>query len=295
MTCKNMWIARMDQTPYGPIPRYVPCGHCDDCWRSKRREWAFRCSAEARNAFYTLFLTLTYAETDNVERYEYVQKFYKKLRKKGYKFRYFGCTEYGDIFGRLHHHLILFLRDYDYGPWSECRPKIASDIQSAWQYGHVHVMLANVKTINYVVGYVEKKLVEKEKRVHNFMSLRDPIGWSYAKIGLDFLRSQGYDVFEGQKFAIPRAFKKRANIEQTTRNLYEKFKQSEQRRLEADERTGKSSEQRAYEEFQVNREISRRNEARRRLKGCRVREIMRVSRELSRASSDGSQESAKIQ
>lgn len=288
MTCKNMWIARMDQTPYGPIPRYVPCGRCDDCIRSKRREWAYRCSAESRRATLTIFLTLTYEQTDNVERYEYVQKFFKKLRKRGRIFRYFGCTEFGDTFGRLHHHILLFFSDKFVDTWLDLRPQLVKQIQDCWQHGFVHVLLANVKTINYVTGYIDKKLLDKERRVHNFMSLRDPIGWSYAKIGLDFLRSNGYDVFDGQKVSIPRAFKKRAEIQQTTRDVYERFKEEERVRLETEQRRGKTSWDIDYEEFRVGREVQRRNEARRGVKGRRVCEIMRKFSQFSSSGADGS-------
>ena len=198
MSCKNMWIATVDQTPYGAIPRYVPCGKCDECLKAKRREWAYRCYAESKTSDITLFVTLTYAETDNIERYEYLQKYYKKLRKAGLKFRYFGCTEYGDTFGRLHHHILFFLNDDSKLSWPELKKKISDVLQAKWPYGHVMTLLSSEATINYTVGYIEKKLLEKENRVHNFMSLREPIGLDYAKIGLDFLKQNRYDVFNGQ-------------------------------------------------------------------------------------------------
>lgn len=286
MTCLNKWIARVDQTPYGAIPRFVPCGTCDACLKAKRREWAYRCYAEAKVSDLTLFVTLTYAKTDNVERYEYLQKYYKKLRKAGLNFRYFGCTEYGDMFGRLHHHLLIFVSDFGMRTWKEVRPDFVDLLSKKWPHGHVEVLIASEATINYTVGYIEKKLLDKERRVHNFMSLRNPIGFDYAKIGLDFLKSNRYDVFKGQKYAIPRAFKKRFDIKITDRELYDEQQKRYQRDLEVEQKTGKSYIDIDFEQTRSNQEVQRRNEARRRAKGCSVRKILRKYGQLSLHDSD---------
>ena len=280
MACKNMWIATVDQTPYGPIPRYVPCGKCEECLKAKRREWAYRCYAESKMSDITLFVTLTYADTDNIERYEYLQKYYKKLRKAGLKFRYFGCTEYGDTFGRLHHHILFFLTDDSKLSWPELKTKISDVLQKKWPYGHVMTLLSSEATINYTVGYIEKKLLEKEKRVHNFMSLRDPIGLDYAKKGLDFLRQNRYDVFNGQKYAVPRAFQKRLKLEKTKQELYNEQQERYKQDAELEQRTGKTNCQIDREQILVDKEIQRRNEARRRAQGHSVRKILRFSRQL---------------
>lgn len=229
----------------------------------------------------TLFVTLTYAETDNIERYEYLQKYYKKLRKAGLKFRYFGCTEYGDTFGRLHHHILFFLTDDSKLSWPELQKKIGDVLQKKWPYGHVMVLLSSEATINYTVGYIEKKLLEKERRVHNFMSLRDPIGLDYAKIGLDFLKQNRYDVFNGQKYAVPRAFQKRFKLKKTQQELYNEQQERYKQDAEAEQRTGKNYCQLDREQTLVNQEIQRRNEARRRSKGHSVCKILRVARQLS--------------
>ena len=229
----------------------------------------------------TLFVTLTYAETDNIERYEYLQKYYKRLRKAGLQFRYFGCTEYGDTFGRLHHHILFFLTDDSKLSWPELKNKISDVLQKKWPYGHVMVLLSSEATINYTVGYIEKKLLEKEKRVHNFMSLREPIGLDYAKIGLDFLKQNHYDVFNGQKYAVPRAFQKRFSLEKTKQELYNEQQERYRKDAELEQRTGKTHCQVDREQVLVDKEVQRRNEARRRAKGHSIRKILRFSGEFS--------------
>lgn len=286
--CYYSWIADVKQTPYGTLSQWVPCGKCEACRRKKRRLWASRCSAEAHTSDVTLFVTLTYKQTDNIERYEYVQKFFKRLRKKGYKFSYFGCTEYGDSFGRLHHHILFFLRETFFLDWPSACNVVRSDFESCWPHGFVQVLIANIKTINYCTGYVDKKLLDENRRAHNFMSLKNPIGYDYAKKGLDFLRANGYDVFDGQKVAIARCFKERFDIKKSVRELYNEQEERDVYIDAFEQRTGKSYQRHVDELACVDKSLQFRREAQRRAKGCRVSQIMRKHGQLSRVCEDGS-------
>lgn len=93
----------------------IPCGKCDACKKAYRRMWSLRAEAEARLYKDNCFVTLT-MDNDNVTKEvskEHLQKFFRALRDKGYKFRYFACGEYGrhPMTGdreRPHYHAILF-------------------------------------------------------------------------------------------------------------------------------------------------------------------------------------------
>lgn len=279
--CFNSWLAQVKDTPYGTLFEWVPCGRCEFCRRKKRRQWAARCMAEAKTSDITLFSTLTYSETDNIERYDYVQKFFKKLRKRGYKFRYFGCTEFGDTFGRLHHHILLFFRDSVWSCWPDVANDVKADIQACWTHGHVQTVVANIKTINYCVGYVDKKLLDENRRAHNFMSLRDPIGTDYVKIGLDFLKSKGYDIFDGQKVSIARCFKERYQIKKTVREKYEEQERRYKQIESFEQERGRSYDGYIDELARVDKSLQFRREAQRRAKGCAVSKVLRRAGQLS--------------
>lgn len=114
----------------------VPCGLCDGCRLDYGKEWAVRCSLEAREYEHNYFVTLTYndafvpmsahdcfdPETGEVLsedwtmtlNYRDLQKFWKRLRvkfarEKGFTgLRYYACGEYGPKNMRPHFHAILF-------------------------------------------------------------------------------------------------------------------------------------------------------------------------------------------
>lgn len=96
----------------------LPCGKCFGCRFDRARSWAARIMHEASLYDHNMFLTLTYND-DHLPRLpdgtatlnkEDITKFFKRLRKhySGVKIRYYQVGEYGDNFGRPHHHAIVF-------------------------------------------------------------------------------------------------------------------------------------------------------------------------------------------
>lgn len=136
------------------------------------------------------FITLTYSDDElpYVETPEGhlpslcrrdVQLFVKRLRKKLSKhfgelgrFRFYICGEYGPQTNRPHYHGILFGVDAGYADW----------INRAWSQGMTSVFPATTETMQYVAGYVTKKIVKprtkKDYRVKEFglMSRKPGIG-----------------------------------------------------------------------------------------------------------------------
>lgn len=192
----------------------VPCGHCLECIKRRRKTWAIRCELEAKEHAQNCFITLTYDD----EHYpgqiikKDVQLFIKYLaRETGWKQRYFLCGEYGNK-GRGHYHLILFgffpvdakpVCKTESGVWSYSS-KLISDI---WKKGFCMVEDFAPAAASYVAGYVEKKLGDRDCFV--LMSTRPGIGRSYVEKKLDSIYQYDNLVSKnGSIFGIPRYFDK---------------------------------------------------------------------------------------
>lgn len=161
---------------------YVPCGRCAWCRRDKRNEWVLRFEVEQKDNLYTNFVTLTYNEENLPFFYDEitgecgyrasksdVQKFIKRLRKIGYKFKYFIVSELGPKNQRPHYHGLFFSNDL-----------ISSDvIQDKWNKGFTSSFPATPGAMRYVTKYILKG----NDRENNFMlcSKRPAIGSSYVK------------------------------------------------------------------------------------------------------------------
>lgn len=149
-------------------PIEIPCGSCIGCRMAHAKEWAVRCVLE-RDYFSQddcYFLTLTYDNAhlpkDRQLCKEDLQKFWKRLRKAGYKFRYFACGEYGETYQRPHFHAIVFglhLEDLRFYSLSDRKSTLyfSKTIEDAWPLGMSCLGYADIGSIAYTAGYVEKK------------------------------------------------------------------------------------------------------------------------------------------
>lgn len=196
---------------------YVPCGKCAWCRRAKRNEWVLRFGVEMRDNLYTKFVTLTYddnfvptavnedGEIREVVVKEHVQKFFKRLRKKGYKFKYFAVSEYGPKSGRPHYHALIFTND-----------NIDNEvIQNDWPYGFTTTYDSDEGALRYVTKYILKG----SDRDGNFMlcSKRPSIGSSFVNDSnlhtYQFNEEDGVYGFtfpkNGQALPMPRYYKKK--------------------------------------------------------------------------------------
>lgn len=161
-----------------------PCGQCLACRINRRRVWTHRLMLEALDHESSSFITLTYAD-------EFLpispdkpvptlckrdaQLFLKRLRKRlTFPFRYYLCGEYGGLNGRPHYHAILF----------GVPAAHAEDIDKAWSIdsvsmGRIDVQEANQNNIQYVAGYVTKKMSRLDNglsREFSIMSRKPGIG-----------------------------------------------------------------------------------------------------------------------
>ncbi len=152
----------------------VPCGRCVGCKLERSRQWAVRCMHEASLHADTSFITLTY-DDEHVPRFGSLlmddwQKFFKRLRKRCGKVRFFGCGEYGEQFGRPHYHACLFGLDFsDKFEWtvrgghSVFRSPL---LESVWTYGQSEIGSLTFESAAYVARYCVKKITGKMAEAH---------------------------------------------------------------------------------------------------------------------------------
>lgn len=144
----------------------LPCGRCISCRLEHSRQWAVRCMHEAQMHEENSFITLTYAPehlpTDHSIHKSHIQKFFKRLRKRGIQFRYFACGEYGEQKGRPHYHAIIFGHSF---PDKQLKKLTRSGDQlyqsdildKTWNLGHAWIGSVTFQSAAYVARYVMKK------------------------------------------------------------------------------------------------------------------------------------------
>ena len=127
------------------------CGQWMPCRVNKYREWVGRMMMESMEHQSSCFITLTFNEEclpGAGLQNRPLQLFLKRLRQKVGALRYFAVGEYGDQTWRPHYHLIVF----------GVSPVQEELIRSCWTLGYVHVGTAELGSMNYIVGYVLKKI-----------------------------------------------------------------------------------------------------------------------------------------
>lgn len=165
MLCKKPFIGHA-AVPFG-------CGQCLPCRIKRRRIWTHRLLLESFTHGDSAFVTLTYSQESIPDNGSLVPKdtqdWLKRFRKAfPGKIRYFLVGEYGDDSQRPHYHAILFgyptcLRGRTDHRLSVCCPNCEL-IKTTWKKGGVDLRGVGKESIQYVSGYVVKKLNGKDER-----------------------------------------------------------------------------------------------------------------------------------
>lgn len=200
-------------------PLELPCGSCAGCRAARARHWAIRCMHEAECHDSNSFVTLTYNDTylpasGSLEVRDW-QLFAKKLRKRGYAFRYFMAGEYGEKTKRPHYHAIMFGQDFlDDAEMLKTKPHRlwrSPLLEDVWGRGHVTVGHVTMGSAAYVAQYCMKKWDAPEeygklRRPFVTMSRRPGLGtrW-FDKFGSDVFPSDEC-VVEGRRYSPPRFY-----------------------------------------------------------------------------------------
>lgn len=165
----------------------------------------------ADNAFVTLTYDEDHVPTDGSLRPGDLQGWLKRFRKaiEPRRVRYYAVGEYGEQTGRPHYHVALFgwpgcadgatrYGRYKYSCCEFCRT-----IHGSWNVGDIVSGELNAKSMQYVCGYVVKKMTKADDprlggRHPEFarMSLRPGIGYgALHKVAAELLR---YNMIEAQ-------------------------------------------------------------------------------------------------
>lgn len=223
----------------------LPCGTCIGCKSARATQWAHRCEHEASYHTDNIFLNLTY-DDENLPHAGHLDPralclFIKRLRKSAQctdnhmrtdehqRIRYFACGEYGERNHRPHYHAIIFgctfTDRYTVGAGKRGEPLYESDtLHSLWTAGLARFGDATPAAANYIAQYTLKKQrrSRRDDETEGYadedgvwipkpepflrMSLKPGIGVHWlTQYGNDLVH--GYLVQNGQKHAIPRAYK----------------------------------------------------------------------------------------
>lgn len=171
----------------------------------------------------SLFVTLTYDDDHLPPGSTLVKKdfqmFLKRLRYfiEPRQIKYFACGEYGSETLRPHYHAIIFgLSNLD-----------EPIISKAWTLGYNYVGSVTNDSINYVSGYIQKKLdgpmakaVYGSAKLIPFQLMSKGLGKQYVEKNREQLLQKIGLTVKGEEVSLPRYYKK--ILEVPTEVLYEK-------------------------------------------------------------------------
>lgn len=155
----------------------VACGQCIGCRVDRSKQWALRCTHEAKQHDQNAFITFTYDPehlpvTGSLRPRDF-RNFMKRLRKHIYpnKVRYFQCGEYGEGLQRPHHHAILF--GYEFPDRVPYKRNAQGDMiytselcDKIWSHGLTFHGSATFKSAGYISRYIMKKRNGDEAQNH---------------------------------------------------------------------------------------------------------------------------------
>lgn len=248
MTCLNplgAWYARTPNPDTGrtgvtfrmrdgwvDMPVDLPCGRCVGCLADKASAWAVRCYHESTQHERCCFATLTYRDPppDKVSKDD-LQRFFKRLRWKGYKFRYFAVGEYGSLTHRPHYHVLFFGHDWLEGHQRAFDSKYWTHphLVEAWGNGLVQVGACEAGSVYYVTGYQLKDLGNRDG--FHLASRRPYIGYGWLSKYHDDIARNGFVTIDGKRRPVPRSYLLRPEFR------FEFDQLREQRALAVQERT----------------------------------------------------------
>lgn len=175
-----------------PNGQFISCRKCKQCLSHHQMDWEGKCIAESKVVRRADFVCLTYGRVDvkdgkpvpyyvneasadhvraAVLTYSDVQKFFKKLRSAGHKFRYFAVGEYGSTKGRSHWHILMY--------WISVPPKVTFGVRfdwSPWEHGFSQFDPISYADVRYCCKYIEKDWLADESQAYFATSKNPPLG-----------------------------------------------------------------------------------------------------------------------
>lgn len=188
----------------------VGCGKCYLCRMQKRREWKMRLWHENEYHDQSAFVTLTYSD-ENIPpngslKKSDLQNFIKRLRNyfPPRTIKHYSVGEYGGQTFRPHYHSLIFGTNN------------SDIIESLWTCGMVHIGTVTTHSIEYVAGYIDKKMYGDTEELMTSMQGREKyfklssngLGKQFAIDHADQISENGCVTMYGKKFSVPRYYLK---------------------------------------------------------------------------------------
>lgn len=194
---------------WGDKPVDLPCGKCVGCLQDKARGWAVRCFHESTQHLRNCFVTLTYNDEHCPGRLckPDLQRFFKRLRARGVKLRYFACGEYGGKFGRPHYHALFFGQDFlDGSIQMGVKDGYYTHplLDEVWGNGFVTIAPCEPASVFYVTGYTLKNLGQDD--TFHLASKRPYIGHGWLAKYYSDISQNGFVTIDGRKLPVPRSY-----------------------------------------------------------------------------------------
>lgn len=195
----------------------VGCGKCLWCRIQRRREWTLRLLFESEQHKEKWFVTLTYDEKNNpltIKKRD-LQLFLKRIRKKTETpIRYYGVGEYGEKTARPHYHIILFgptTQDLQASYIPQLQKYQSKTLQETWTLGNHDLGSVTIESIQYVAGYIHKKLYGPDKYPPGitppFALMSKLIGYKYFKDKqFEQVKETGALKMRGKDVNVPRSY-----------------------------------------------------------------------------------------
>lgn len=190
----------------------VPCGKCLPCLQRKRSHWSLRLYWELQRAHNSTFLTLTYNDKylpkDKKLNKKHLQNYFKRVRTKEPKLKYYAVGEYGSKAKRPHYHAIVYNADPTtlLDKWRKYKGNFKDKEKRYEEIGRISCDPVNEATIHYVTKYiVDESNIKKDNRPFSICS--DELGANYAEIAGDYHRNNHTFITVrkgGEKNSIPR-------------------------------------------------------------------------------------------
>lgn len=174
---------------YGPEPRIVGCGKCNNCRVNRKRQWVGRLLLEAQTHPGVSFATLTYrtkflptVRAPDGEFLgnlcpEHLSGFIKRLRfhildEFDLYARHFSVGEYGERYGRPHYHCLIFGPRREVADWAV--RKAWCDPVTGEQLGRVQVDEFTEGRAAYIVSYGLKGWTRPTSSTEKLLRNRHP-------------------------------------------------------------------------------------------------------------------------
>ena len=220
-------------TAQGPMK--VPCNRCMACRINKGQEWTLRVLYELetngnKGCFATLTFDPEYEPPDGSLRKKDVQNFNKRVRKYFFgngksEYKYFACGEYGPKTFRPHYHVAMLGVDIPFSEWIFVRMENGKPVYTSptlsklWPYGFNTIGFLEKASINYVTGYIQKKMYGKAAKLYEDLGVIPPFQLASTYLGVGFVMEQADRIFEngfvswyGKKMPIPKYYSRKIGL-----------------------------------------------------------------------------------